>query len=161
MNPQIEKEIQAGLAAAGCGIMRWKSPHGAAASVTAEAAAQAPAAPMLPKPRDWLFVASEGGTAPSLALLIYVVSLRTGIGVMDIKSPRRAIHIVRARMIFMALARHVANRTLPQIGNFCGGRDHSTVLHSLWKVETYPERFQPELGELLAAFRRGQEAPTS
>lgn len=52
----------------------------------------------------------------------------------DLLSPRRARSIVRPRQIGMYLAKQLTTRSLPEIGRRFGGRDHSTVLHAIRKV---------------------------
>lgn len=54
----------------------------------------------------------------------------------DLLSPRRARSIVRPRQIGMYLAKTLTTRSLPEIGRRFGGRDHSTVLHAVRKIET-------------------------
>lgn len=53
----------------------------------------------------------------------------------DLLSPRRARSIVRPRQIGMYLAKTLTTRSLPEIGRRFGGRDHSTVLHAVRKIE--------------------------
>ena len=52
-----------------------------------------------------------------------------------ILSPNRTHEIVRPRQIACYLARHLTKLSLSQIGTRIGGRDHTTVLHSIQKVE--------------------------
>ena len=49
--------------------------------------------------------------------------------------PSRRLRHVEPRMIAMALARAMASASLPRIGEFFGGRDHTSVLHALRKIE--------------------------
>jgi chromosomal replication initiator protein len=53
----------------------------------------------------------------------------------DLLSARRSRDIVRPRQIAMYLAKSLTSRSLPEIGRRFGGRDHTTVLHSVRKVE--------------------------
>jgi chromosomal replication initiator protein len=53
----------------------------------------------------------------------------------DILSSRRSRDVVRPRQIAMYLAKALTSRSLPEIGRRFGGRDHTTVLHSVRKVE--------------------------
>ncbi len=53
----------------------------------------------------------------------------------DLLSPRRARSIVFPRQIGMYLAKKLTSRSLPEIGRRFGGRDHSTVLHAVRKIE--------------------------
>jgi hypothetical protein len=89
---------------------------------------------------------------PTLNSLLRAVSHETEIGFLDMISPRRARPIVRARMIYYALARRVTSKSLPAIGRMCGRRDHSTVLHGLGKVDRHASHFEPELSALIARF---------
>lgn len=57
-----------------------------------------------------------------------------------LKSSGRARHILLPRQISMYLARRLTNLSLEQIGEYFGGRDHSTVLHACAKVESVLER---------------------
>jgi hypothetical protein len=52
-----------------------------------------------------------------------------------ILSPNRKHGIVRPRQIACYLAKNLTKLSLSQIGKRIGGRDHSTVLHSIQKVE--------------------------
>jgi chromosomal replication initiator protein len=53
----------------------------------------------------------------------------------DILSSRRTATVVRPRQIAMYLSKSLTLRSLPEIGRRFGGRDHTTVLHAVRKVE--------------------------
>jgi chromosomal replication initiator protein len=53
----------------------------------------------------------------------------------ELLSSRRSRDVVRPRQIAMYLAKSLTTRSLPEIGRRFGGRDHTTVLHSVRKVE--------------------------
>jgi chromosomal replication initiator protein len=53
----------------------------------------------------------------------------------DMQSPRRARQVARPRQIAMFLAKQLTTRSLPEIGRKFGGRDHTTVMHAVKKVE--------------------------
>ncbi len=53
----------------------------------------------------------------------------------DIVSARRTANVVRPRQIAMYLAKTLTPRSLPEIGRRFGGRDHTTVLHAVRKIE--------------------------
>ncbi len=53
----------------------------------------------------------------------------------DMQSPRRARQVARPRQIAMYLAKQLTTRSLPEIGRKFGGRDHTTVMHAVKKVE--------------------------
>jgi chromosomal replication initiator protein len=62
----------------------------------------------------------------------------------DMHSPRRARAVARPRQVAMYLAKQLTSRSLPEIGRKFGGRDHTTVMHAVRKIE--------ELREIDAAF---------
>jgi chromosomal replication initiator protein len=53
----------------------------------------------------------------------------------DILSSRRTTTVVRPRQIAMYLSKTLTPRSLPEIGRRFGGRDHTTVLHAVRKIE--------------------------
>jgi chromosomal replication initiator protein len=54
----------------------------------------------------------------------------------DLLSARRTANVVRPRQIAMYLAKTLTLRSLPEIGRRFGGRDHTTVLHAVRKIES-------------------------
>jgi chromosomal replication initiator protein len=53
----------------------------------------------------------------------------------DILSSRRTAAVVKPRQVAMFLAKVLTLRSLPEIGRRFGGRDHTTVLHAVRKIE--------------------------
>jgi len=53
----------------------------------------------------------------------------------DILSPRRARSVARPRQVAMFLAKRLTSKSLPEIGRRFGGRDHTTVIHAVKKIE--------------------------
>lgn len=53
----------------------------------------------------------------------------------DLLSKRRSRSIARPRQMAMALAKELTNHSLPEIGDAFGGRDHTTVLHAVRKIQ--------------------------
>jgi chromosomal replication initiator protein len=53
----------------------------------------------------------------------------------DMHSPRRARAVARPRQVAMYLAKQLTTRSLPEIGRKFGGRDHTTVMHAVRKVD--------------------------
>lgn len=53
----------------------------------------------------------------------------------DLISPRRHKSVVYPRQVGMYLAKVLTTRSLPEIGRKFGGRDHTTVLHAVRKIE--------------------------
>lgn len=76
-----------------------------------------------------------GGSVPTVATIAKGVAKRMRIKLVDLKGSTRAANIVRGRSLAMYLSRELTDTTLQQIGQFFGGRDHSTVLHSCRKTE--------------------------
>jgi chromosomal replication initiator protein len=64
-----------------------------------------------------------------------VVSRHYNVSKADLLSARRTRTIVRPRQIAMYLAKVLTPRSLPEIGRRFGGRDHTTVLHAVRKIE--------------------------
>ncbi len=58
-----------------------------------------------------------------------------GVKVQDLKGPRRTKQVVVPRQIAMYLTRKHTGLSLPEIGKHFGGRDHTTVLHAVRKVD--------------------------
>ncbi len=53
----------------------------------------------------------------------------------DMHSARRSRNVARPRQVAMFLAKQLTARSLPEIGRKFGGRDHTTVMHAVRKVE--------------------------
>ena len=56
------------------------------------------------------------------------------IKVADMYSKKRPANIARPRQIAMFLAKELTQKSLPEIGELFGGRDHTTVLHAVRKI---------------------------
>lgn len=63
------------------------------------------------------------------------VSVHFKVSKQDLLSARRTRTIVRPRQIAMYLSKVLTPRSLPEIGRRFGGRDHTTVLHAVRKIE--------------------------
>jgi chromosomal replication initiator protein len=61
------------------------------------------------------------------------------IKVSDLLSKRRSRSVARPRQVAMALAKELTNKSLPEIGDGFGGRDHTTVLHACRKIAELKE----------------------
>jgi chromosomal replication initiator protein len=71
----------------------------------------------------------------------------------DILSSRRTANVVRPRQIAMYLSKTMTLRSLPEIGRRFGGRDHTTVLHAVRKIEGLVST-DMALSEELESFKR-------
>lgn len=63
------------------------------------------------------------------------VSEHYNIRLADLIGPRRMRVLARPRQIAMYLAKTLTNRSLPEIGRSFGGRDHTTIMHGVRKIE--------------------------
>jgi chromosomal replication initiator protein len=57
------------------------------------------------------------------------------IRVADMHSERRSRHIARPRQMAMYLSKKLTTHSLPEIGRKFGGRDHTTVMHAVKRIE--------------------------
>jgi chromosomal replication initiator protein len=65
-----------------------------------------------------------------------VVARQYNVSRSDLLSSRRTANVVRPRQVAMYLAKTLTLRSLPEIGRRFGGRDHTTVLHAVRKIES-------------------------
>jgi chromosomal replication initiator protein len=63
------------------------------------------------------------------------VAERFNIRLSDMLAARRARAVARPRQVAMYLAKQLTPRSLPEIGRKFGGRDHTTVIHAVRKIE--------------------------
>ena len=69
----------------------------------------------------------------------------------DFLSARRSRHIARPRQIAMYLSKKLTTKSLPEIGRKFTGRDHTTVIHAIKKVEDLmhnDKKFEQEVQEI-------------
>jgi len=57
----------------------------------------------------------------------------------DLKSPKRLKALVLPRQIAMYLSRQLTSLSFPEIGERFGGKDHSTIIHAIKKIESLQE----------------------
>ena len=75
----------------------------------------------------------------------------------DLVGPKRVRQIARPRQIAMYLAKQLTARSLPDIGRRFGGRDHTTVMHAVKRIEELRAR-DNQIAEDLELLRRMLEA---
>ena len=63
------------------------------------------------------------------------VAAHFNVKVSDMSSSRRARSVARPRQVAMYLAKQLTSRSLPEIGRKFGGRDHTTVMHAVKRIE--------------------------
>ena len=61
------------------------------------------------------------------------------IKLVEMSSARRSRTVARPRQVAMYLAKQLTSRSLPEIGRKFGGRDHTTVMHAVKKIEELRE----------------------
>jgi chromosomal replication initiator protein len=75
----------------------------------------------------------------------------------DLLSARRARSVARPRQVAMYLAKTLTSRSLPEIGRRFGGRDHTTVIHAVRKIEEL-KKTDSQVAEDVELLRRMLEA---
>lgn len=68
------------------------------------------------------------------------VSEELGISATELFSARRTIDIVRGRQLMMWLSKELTEASMPEMGRRIGGRDHTTVLHGIRKIQYLADR---------------------
>lgn len=68
------------------------------------------------------------------------------IKVADMHSARRSVAIARPRQIAMYLAKKLTSKSLPEIGRKFGGKDHTTVMHAVKRIDELSKK-DPEFAE--------------
>lgn len=79
-----------------------------------------------------------------------------GIKLSEMQSAKRAQNVARPRQVAMYLAKTLTTRSLPEIGRRFGGRDHTTVLHAVRKIEEMTQK-DNDFAEDLAILKRSLE----
>lgn len=80
------------------------------------------------------------------------VSTSFGIAFLEMESDRRSRLVARPRQVAMYFARHLTKLSLPSIGRKFGGRDHTTIMAGIRRVETLASD-DAEFAARLAAIR--------
>jgi chromosomal replication initiator protein len=76
--------------------------------------------------------------------------------VTELKSKNNSKSVALPRQIAMYLCKNLTNASLPEIGRSFGGKHHSTVIHSIRKIEDLRSRdadFNTVIHNLLESFR--------
>ncbi len=85
------------------------------------------------------------------------VSEHYNIRLSDMIGPRRMRTLARPRQIAMYLSKQLTSRSLPEIGRSFGGRDHTTVMHGVRKIEEL-KTLDSQISDDLELLRRALEA---
>ena len=78
-----------------------------------------------------------------------VVTTHFDVRLSELQSKRRTSAVAWPRQLAMFVSRRITGRSLKDIGGFYGGRDHSTVLHAIGKVEALVQT-DPVIQDLVA-----------
>ena len=89
--------------------------------------------------------------------IIRKVSDHYNLRMTDLLSPRRARSVARPRQVAMFLAKTLTSKSLPEIGRRFGGRDHTTVIHAVKKIEEL-KSIDNQIAEDVELLRRMLEA---
>ena len=82
-----------------------------------------------------------------------IVAEHFQISVDDMKSKKRSANLAFPRQVAMYLCRKLTNESFPKIGIEFGGKDHSTVMHSVEKVEKEMQTNQ-ELANIIEKLKK-------
>lgn len=74
-------------------------------------------------------------SCPRVSEIQHAICNRFGVSLMELTSDRRPKYLVRPRQLGMYLARHLTQRSYPEIGRYFGGRDHTTVMYAVRKID--------------------------
>jgi chromosomal replication initiator protein len=96
-------------------------------------------------------VFSSARGQPSIEDIQRIVTAHFNVKLTDLQSRKRTSAIALPRQVSMYLARKITRHSLEEIGGFFGGRDHSTVLYGIEKIEN-EMRDDPRFRELIAGF---------
>lgn len=79
------------------------------------------------------------------------------IRISDMTGPKRLRSFARPRQIAMYLSKQLTTRSLPEIGRYFGGRDHTTVMHGVRRIEELRQQ-DGQIAEDLGRLWRALEA---
>ena len=76
----------------------------------------------------------------SIELIQQNVSSYFNLTVSEMAAPRRSINIARPRQIAMYLSKEITSFSYPEIGKAFGGKDHTTIMHAVKKIESLSDK---------------------
>ncbi|MGR3514797.1 MAG: chromosomal replication initiator protein DnaA [Paracoccaceae bacterium] len=85
------------------------------------------------------------------------VSEHYNIRLSELIGPKRVRTFARPRQVAMYLSKQMTTRSLPEIGRRFGGRDHTTVMHGVRKIEELMQQ-DSQIADDLEMLRRALEA---
>jgi len=100
------------------------------------------------------YLAAQGDLRqPSLHEIALATSRHFSLRLSDLRSSVRRRTLVTARGVAFYLARNLAGANLQQIGDYFGGRDHTTVMHGCRKTKQLMES-DPSVGEAVKSLQK-------
>lgn len=99
----------------------------------------------------------ESNKKIGIDLIQQVVAEYYGIKVQDLSSRKRPENIANARQIAMQITRNLTDYSLVQIGQYFGGKDHTTVMHAIKKVDQLiksDDKFKATIDELIIRIKK-------
>lgn len=99
----------------------------------------------------------ESNKKIGIDLIQQIVAEYFGIKVQDLSSRKRPENIANARQIAMHITRNLTEYSLVQIGQYFGGKDHTTVMHAIKKVDQLiksDEKFKATIDELIVRIKK-------
>ena len=100
-------------------------------------------------------VVDPGNIPPDVMVerILSIVSRHYGVSVEDIKSKKKNGNITNARQIAAHIIKSITTLTLEEIGQILGGRNHSTMIYSLERVELMMRTVKNKEAEILALIK--------
>jgi chromosomal replication initiator protein len=90
-------------------------------------------------------------------LIQQIVADYFNIKIQELSSRKRPENIAKARQIAMYITRQLTDYSLVQIGQYFGGKDHTTVMHAIDKIEKMikaDDKFKTTVDELMARVKK-------
>lgn len=88
-----------------------------------------------------------------VSTIVDVVCAAYDVSKVDIVSQRRSLKVVRPRQIVMYLAKTMTKSSYPEIGRRLGGRDHTTIMHGVNRINSL-RKSSPDLDSELQELTR-------
>ena len=100
-------------------------------------------------------VVDPGNIPPDVMVerILSTVSRHYGVSVEDIKSKKKTGNITNARQIAAHIIKSITTLTLEEIGQILGGRNHSTMIYSLERVDLMMRTVKNKEAEILALIK--------
>lgn len=103
-------------------------------------------------------ISSQQGYEITASSIMTVTAATFGFGVDDLKGVSRKRPVVIARQVAMYVVRELTDLSYPAIGKAFGDKDHTTVMHSVEKIETlmgHDRDIYRQVSEILSKIRGG------